>query len=137
MSNSSSDRPYTTVVPAVVGGGRQFRHETGLADARLAGDHHQARLARDRGLPAFGQQVTLGGPAGEGEPLADLEGGREGSGGLGLAAPRHEGHGHRFGQALQDPLAAGHEFVVAPAPGQETDEVGDQDLVATRLGAQS
>ena len=119
-----------------VSGGCQFRHEAGLADARLAGDHHQARLARDRGLPPFGQQATLGGPAGEREPLADLEGGGEGSGGLGLAAPGHEGHRHRIGQAFQRPLSGGHELMVAPAAGQEADEVGHEDLAAAGLGAQ-
>ncbi len=91
--------------------------------------------ATDR-LPALEQGVALGHPAREVVPLGHPEGGGHRRRVLGRPTPAHRGHGDGFGETLQRPLAGGNELVVAPAPGQEADEVGHQDLVAAGLGAE-
>ncbi len=112
-----------------LGRGARFRHQAGLADARLAGHQDEpAGTGRGRGDP-IGEQRAF--------PLAaDV-----GRAGPKVAAPleRRPGDGDgldRVGQALQLQRPDGRQLVAAPTPSEHPHDVGGEDLPARRCAAQ-
>ncbi len=104
--------------------------EAGLADARLAGDEHEATGAVAGGGDPPGEHFAFALAADVGR--AGPEVGR-----AGRRLPRNVERGHRLGEALELQLADRRHLVAAAAARQHPHDLGDQHLPAVGRGAQS
>ena len=116
----------------VVGDADGLGDQPGLADAGLAGDQHQAALARRRPPSTPTPARPARPPPGEGEDRAPSRRPRAAGAPASSTAgrPDHLAHRDRLGEALELARTEGAELVVGPGAGQGPHEVADQDLAA-------
>src|SRR5438270_6070675 len=133
LATAVEDGPTRLVDPA-----GELAGKAGLANPGLPGDEHAAPPAGGRLLPGGGEHLKLGCPAGEGERIAGPEELGEGqpgdTGDVALPADLHRRH--RLDEPFQLELPHRGELVASPSAGQQSHDVGGEDLPSLGGGAQ-